>query len=399
MERALHLFVQILARYDCAATLPLTAITLERNCNLIAQYLDQDIEFAVHGYTHMDYAQLEPDEVLTHVQRACDVFARAGIGAVGFRSAYLSCNPSLYSAVEAMRCSYASNRSILWDFPEMRRLKPSTRAGYEHAPEFRDRWDASHRPSLPQLFGKIVEIPVSLPDDIMLLDRLGSNPHGLVEMAWVRLLSQVHKRGELLTIQLHPERITWCANGLSAVLAQARALAPQVWISRLDEISNSWRARAGAAVQTTDLNDGGFRVVVAGPDGIAVLVRALDVNGPTVTWADGYRQALGTSLTVRASCRPFVGVSTRASPKLAGFLRQQDYVIEVSEERHRYAYYLDDTEFTAEQELFLLARIDKAGCPPVRLGRWPNAARSALAVTGDIDSLTFWDFGLRLFGR
>jgi hypothetical protein len=32
------------------------------------------------------------------------------------------------------------------------------------------------------------------------------------------------------------------------------------------------------------------------------------------------------------------------------------------------------------------------------LGLWPAGARSALAVTGDIDALTLWDFGLRLLG-
>jgi hypothetical protein len=35
----------------------------------------------------------------------------------------------------------------------------------------------------------------------------------------------------------------------------------------------------------------------------------------------------------------------------------------------------------------------------VWLGRWLNGARSALAITGDIDALTLWDCGLRFFER
>jgi hypothetical protein len=298
-----------------------------------------------------------------------------------------------------MGFSYVSNRSIFWDFPERERLSPSTKGSHEGASGFRDRWDAEHRPSLPQLFGRIVEIPITLPDDIMLLDRLGSRPRGLVEKTWCQLLDKVQERGELLALQLHPERISWFAEGLSAVLAKARALGSQLWISRLDEIAAWWRARTGAVVQSTELTDGGFRVEVAGPDGVTLLVRALDVDAPTVTWADGYSRVQETSVDVRASCRPFIGVSPTTSPKLLDFLRQQGYIIETSEERHRYAHYMAETEFRPEQELSLLAQIEAASCPLVRLGRWPWGARSALAVTGDIDSITLWDYGLRLFGR
>jgi hypothetical protein len=399
MERALRLFAEILARYDCTATFPLTAVTLERNRGLIAGYLDQGIEFAVHGYTHIDYARLEPDELLTQLHRACEVFARAGIPAAGFRSPYLSPNPFLYAAIEAVGLSYASNRSIVFDCLGRDQLKPPNDGGHGRASGFRDRWDAEKRPSVPQLLGRIVEIPVTLPDDTMLVDRLESNPHGLVEKTWERLLFQVHQRGELLTLQLHPERIALCAQGLAAVLAQARALGSQVWISRMDEIAAWWRARTGAAIQSADLGDGSFRVAVAGPDGTTVLVRALDVDGPTATWADGYRQAQKTSITLRSSCRPFIGVSPDTSPNLIGFLRQQGYIVEIGAEHRRYAYYIDKTEFTAEQELSWLGQIESSCCPLVRLGRWPYGARSALAITGDIDSLTLWDFGLRLFGR
>ena len=65
----------------------------------------------------------------------------------------------------------------------------------------------------------------------------------------------------------------------------------------------------------------------------------------------------------------------------------------------RYSYYLDRATFTAEDQRPLLAEIEGADKPLVRLGRWPNGARSALAVTGDIDALTLWDYGLRFIGK
>ena len=56
-------------------------------------------------------------------------------------------------------------------------------------------------------------------------------------------------------------------------------------------------------------------------------------------------------------------------------------------------------EARAETVERLLAQIEGGDFPLVRLGRWPNGARSALCVTGDIDALTIWDYGLRFLGR
>jgi hypothetical protein len=42
--------------------------------------------------------------------------------------------------------------------------------------------------------------------------------------------------------------------------------------------------------------------------------------------------------------------------------------------------------------------IDESRRPLLRFGRWPRACRSALAVTGDIDALTIWDFVQRFRG-
>jgi hypothetical protein len=105
------------------------------------------------------------------------------------------------------------------------------------------------------------------------------------------------------------------------------------------------------------------------------------------------------AFTVRASQRPVIGASPDTAPELVDFLRQQGYALEISREGHRYAFYFDQPEFTAEQERTVLAWIEGAKRPLVRLGRWPDGARSALAVTGDIDALTLWDYGLRCLGR
>ena len=78
MDQALHLFAQTLRRFDCGASFPITAIVLKRNSDVIAKYLDRNIEFAVHGYTHIDYSQLASEEQLIHLRRARETFADVG---------------------------------------------------------------------------------------------------------------------------------------------------------------------------------------------------------------------------------------------------------------------------------------------------------------------------------
>jgi len=398
MEQALERFIAVLETHGARATLPIPAVTLARQVALVRRLQARGIELAVHGWTHVPLDSRPPDEQYAHLGRARDAFVAAGIRATGFRAPYLRRDDNLRAAAEAVGFAYVSNQPVLWDVFDAEAFSSATYAAYERAIAFYMPWRASERLSLPRLHNQLVEIPVSLPDDEMLGDRLGGG-NGLVERAWRHILVETHRRGELFAIQLHPERIAGCVDGLSAILTEARTLTPPVWLARLDEIATWWRDRSGATVEITDVGDGLFRLVVAGPSGSTLLARAVAVDAPTEAWADGYRRVEALSCIVRAPLRPLIGLSPATSLKLADFLRQQGYVVEISKEGYRYPYFFDQCEFTAECERPLLAQIEGTDRPLVRLGRWPNGARSALAITGDIDALTLWDYGLRFFGR
>jgi len=147
----------------------------------------------------------------------------------------------------------------------------------------------------------LTEIPVSLPDDEIILDRLGGEANGLVEKAWRHILSQTYQWGELFRIQLHPERITLCADDLSVVLTEACALTPSVWLARLDEIATWWRARAAATVELREIEDGVWRLSVAGPPGTTILTRGVELLRPAEPWSDDYWQVASTNCTVRTA--------------------------------------------------------------------------------------------------
>jgi peptidoglycan/xylan/chitin deacetylase (PgdA/CDA1 family) len=394
MDRALKQFTAILNRFECSATFPITAVALERNPQVIKKYQEQGIEFAIHGYRHVDHCQLSQTEQLAQLELAKQLFDSIGIPVQGFRGPYLHANSDTLVALQHQRLAYDSSQGLSWDILDSRET-----SAYRHVLDFYGALPASDYPSLPRLEGDLVRIPYSLPDDEALVHRLSLETTDRMNALWLTVLRRSYELGELFTLGLHPERIFICQEPLTAVLSEAYQLDPAVWIAQLDEIATWWRARNEAEVEITDTVDGKLRVTVMGPSGTTVLARGVELDAPTLPWADGYRQVLAMTFTVHAPLRPCIGLAPTASPELSSFVRQQGYIIELSERDHRCAYYLNQTDFTAEDQRPLLAHIEETGRPLVRLGRWPNGARSALAITGDIDALTLWDYGLRFLGR
>ena len=398
MDCTLQRYVDLLQRFDCGATFPITAVTFKRHPKMIAKYSSQNIEFAVHGYTHVDYSRLIPETQYAHLRDASNIFGSLGIQPTGFRSPYLSRDGNLHATIEKAGFSYVSNQPYMWEVLDTSDFNATTLASFKRALAFYNPWQASEQLSLPSIHNHLVEIPVSLPDDEILIDRLGGSA-SLVEKTWLRILKQSYQQGDLFTLQLHPERFSLCVDGLSAVLTEAHGLKPAVWCARLDEIATWWRARANATIEVTETDDEEFHCVVRGPGGTTVLAREVDINVETISWVGGYRVVEGLDFTFHAKRRPFIGLSPSTSTNLVHFLREQGYIIEISQKSELYSYYIDQANFEANQECTILAQIEGSNYPLVRLGRWPNQAQSALTITGDIDALTLWDYVLRLFGK
>ena len=90
---------------------------------------------------------------------------------------------------------------------------------------------------------------------------------------------------------------------------------------------------------------------------------------------------------------PVVGISHRTPSDVGLFLAEEGFATQTCDDRDRFGAYVDVVD--AWSESAVLAAIDAAPGPLVRLWRWPDGARSALAVTGDIDALTLRDFVAR----
>jgi len=398
MVQALERLVSTLEQYECRATLPVTAVALARHPVPIRQLQERGMEIAVHGWTHVDLESYSVERQCEHLSRALSIFGRHGISAVGFRSPYLRRSSTIREAVAVAGFRYLSNQPIVWDIAGELDQRGEKSQAYQRAIEFYTPWSSAERMSLPVLQGRIVEIPVSLPDDEMLVERLGANGAQIAQI-WTEILRQTFARGELFTIQLHPERAATCIPALNQVLSEAHSYDSSVWITRLDEIAEWWQRRRALRVDVAYEGDGQYGIIILGPAGSSALVRYAQVIGESEAWEDGYQLVQSHRFSVRCSCRPLVGVSRRTAESLADFLRQQGYLFEISDDCAGYSVYLDRPNFAQEDEKPLVQQIEAGGSPLIRINRWPGGARSALAITGDIDAVTLWDYGLRILGR
>jgi hypothetical protein len=247
--------------------------------------------------------------------------------------------------------------------------------------------------------GDLVRIPYCLPDDESLIERLNWKSPAEVNEIWPWMFEQTHRNGELFTLGLHPERTVECLAGLKATLKAVRNVNQEVWCTSLGEVAEWWKARQSTKLKVVPLDDDFLQLDVVGPPGTTLLTRSVDVKTRTEPWFDGYRRVVDLPCTVQVNKRPFLGASPDLSAELKSFLQQQGYIIETATGLDTHTGYLDWHDLCNKNLRRIIEQIEESDAPLVRFGRWPNGAHSAFNVTGDIDALTLWDYGLRAFAR
>ena len=156
----------------------------------------------------------------------------------GFRAPYLKSHDRMSPILsQTGRFTYESSRPLLWDDIFGDRQK-----SFGFIEDFYKPCMHSTVASLPSIRGDLVDIPVSLPDDDILVDREGFPPERVSEI-WEKMLAQCHQKGELFTLQLHPERIYELRTVLERLIDKAKSFDPPVWLTSLSGIARWTRQR------------------------------------------------------------------------------------------------------------------------------------------------------------
>ena len=380
MDRRLARITSILREHGAAGTFPTTASALARNPRVARRYLERGMEFALHGERHVDHAALSRDEQAAAIRRGLAMFARHEIPCRGFRGPYLRANEWTVPVLRDAGLRYDATQAYTFEAAE-----PLANDGYRRGLDFYGARRAADEPVVPELADDVVRIPYSLPDDEAVVDRLALEPAGIARL-WSAMFEATLARGELFSLALHPERTARCAQGLTAVLAAARA-SGATWIARLDEIDAWWRARAAAAI-AVGTSDGRLRATVEGaPDARLELWGA---GGAAETPA-------GRTLDLPPGRRPTIHVTQGSAPGVAAFLANEGFVLDPTPADAGLV--VDRPRFERAERRALLTELEGSGVPLLRIARWPHGNRAALAVSGDIDAFTGWHYPLRAGGR
>lgn len=388
MVRRFDVFLDLLDEFGIRPTFPITALPMSRHPSVARHLLDRGAELAVHAWSHVDLTSLDIDAQMKHVEEAVKLFRRFSIPFTGFRAPYLHWNEDTMRVVENFKFRYSSNQAVLWDVIDEDSLAPVPREGLEKARAFYRPVDASGFFVLPYRRRGFVEIPVSLPDDEIMLDRMYINDPGYLEKAWTGILEETYRRGELFTLQLHPERISFFTEPLRELLARARGKKPGVWITTLDRIADWWVDRSQNRMDFVRAENR-YLAHVKCCAGTTVFLRS-----------GGAERVAGTgTVSVDGRVRPCAGISPSASREVVQKLTDVGYVLEAGNTAEDFAVHLGSPTRNDHATLRrCLDTLDRCDGPLLRFGAWPHGNRSALAVTGDIDALTLWDFVHRFRG-
>ncbi|MCL4488724.1 MAG: polysaccharide deacetylase family protein [Chloroflexi bacterium] len=384
-----------LADFGCQPTFPTPARVVEQYPVFFRHLQDEGAEIAVHGYNHVDLKLYRPHDACKQLTDAADVFRRNGIHARGFRCPYLGCSDTLLDALPKGVFGYSSNKAIWWDAAApIRHNHSSTVVDTIH--RFYQPASSQEIACVPWMRSGIVEIPVSVPDDLQLHDGFCLDSEGIAQ-AWSQILHLTHQRGELFVLAFHPELATNLEPAFVALLREASRLHPPVWISRLCDISDWWEEKSKFRADLRNTATGpqiSFRCSARA----TVLARSLSIDGGEERWDGAYSRVRAETLDVPSGPYPLVGLPVHAPDRVVSFLREQGYVTITADTATGCHTVLDDSTLAnLSTERRLIDHIEAATGPLVRYWRWPNGARSALCVTGDLDALTLLDYASRLF--
>jgi hypothetical protein len=387
---------RLLSDYGSGPTFATPGAVVRKNAKFCRELHEMGVELAVHGYDHVDFTGLSKAEATRQFRRAGDAFSDAAVPFEGFRCPYLSCTPEVLDAVPKGMFSYSSNVAIWWEAGVGEVSREGT-AIFDALRRFYAGSSSDDVISRPAISGGLVEIPASLPDDLQLYDGLKVGESGITD-AWLAILRESHRRGELFAPLFHPETFEQCRSALRAVLHEATLLRPPVWITQLREIASWWRERSTFAAGMVTMGSM-TRVEFECPERGTLLSRGLGGRAEARPWSVDYDILVDRTIMIANDTRPFVGVSTECAPKTIAFLEEEGFVVVQGDDPGLSAVFLDgDTLRKHATDVELLAYIDSSPGPLVRLWRWPDGARSALCVAGDLDALSLGDYLARVIG-
>lgn len=395
MIMAIFHYLKTVTKYGGAPTFPVTAQVVARHADTIRRFQDMGVEFAIHGNTHVDYTMLSHKEANKQLSRAIDIFRKHGIRFSGFRFPYLKRGSELFDQLTSLGFEYDSSDTT--DFDVMKKNDFSVRKwqSFEFMRHDYIETFMVTQTALPMMKNNVVEIPVALPDDDLLVDRLLINDVLHIAAIWKNMLVRNFERGEIFVLQLHPERFFICRQALEVLLDIAFRARPKIWMASLKEVNDWWREKSNFRAMVEKVSDSRYFVNILCSKRGTILMKNGENFSRCKPLIENYYPIKAMGFELESDVKPVIGIPNDFSENLSDYLAEEGYVFEVAKPDTQYAVHFCGEE---KPDIALMEkRIRRSSHPLLRFWRWPNEARCALSITGDIDCLTQFDFYTRLW--
>jgi peptidoglycan/xylan/chitin deacetylase (PgdA/CDA1 family) len=406
-RKALLALVQTLHPYNSAPTFFIPAVVLNRHPKLIAEIATCGAEIGVHGYVHNDFRTLSAEQQSNQTRQAIEIFTKTQIDYAGFRNPYLGWTEDSLDVFRQLGFRYESNEAVLHDVIDQAKFSPLLQSGYAKSLKLFQAIPCTSYTLRPHFEEALLRIPTSIPDDEMLFDRLRITNPLEVGQIWSEVMERVYAHEGIYTLNLHPERGILCKQALEKLLVSTSKQSLPVWITRLNEVARWWQERISFRLTFTPLDAQRWQVKASCTPRATILGRHLEVVEQSMQpWFGAEQRINAQDFIVQAKQLPALALSSRTSLEVENFLHEQGYALitDVQESSQAdYACYLDLPDGLGNQReeqirlrSELVQKIEALDTPLLRFGYWPEGQRAALAVSGDIDSITIQDFFLRI---
>jgi peptidoglycan/xylan/chitin deacetylase (PgdA/CDA1 family) len=387
-----HACVASLATRKCRPTFAVPGRVVASRPEFFQSLQDRGVELAIHGFDHVDFRTLSDREADEQLLRATNAFRKAHVSVSGIRCPYLSGTPQLISRLATDPFLYSSNQSISWNgHGQGNDSEPTLSALSElYTPD-----DARFTVALPHKLGNVLELPISLPDDLQLFDGRGLRGKALAR-EWMQVIDKIYDRGELCVLMFHPELFYELGDAFAKVLEELNALDPPVWIAQLREVAKWWQERERVSVQCRRHGEQ-ITLKFDISDRATILVRDRSTHTSPRQLVTGYRAAQCREITLRTRQLPFIGCRVGVPQSVITFLKNDGFVVVTGDEADNCVVVVDPIAASRLSARELLEWVDSQNGTLIRIWRWPNGARSAFCMTGDLDALSLKDYAARLF--
>jgi peptidoglycan/xylan/chitin deacetylase (PgdA/CDA1 family) len=384
IETMLNTYLVIEKELNLKCTFPVVAEVVKRYPKVFQKLYRKGMKFAFHGKRHIDYTRLKKEEQLKELKKGMELFEKYDIKVKGFRAPYTRWDENLIENVRKLNFKWEGSKTILW--------KEEIGKGsyqYERIIEIYNPTLSKTQVALPTLEDGVVFIPLSLPDDEILVDRLAMS-WDEVYYLWEEILTQTYLNNELFVLQLHPERFWKGIKVVKKLMKRIQKFTPPIWIVGMDEIEEWWRKKRKVKLEVVP-KQREWEVILEGNGRVKLGIKNLEIKEKEKI----QKQEKNWIILKKETKKVTVGeefYNIKVKKNFYSLLKEWGYFFNEKSEKK-----VDLSHITTPRTL--LTTIETSDFPFFKVFPWPSDYKSAFSLTSDIDALSIGDFFMRIVGK